>query len=158
MLQTNRPFDDVDSAVLLMTPTLPFDVRRDACRISAAWRGEWTEDTVTAYATRVRELFAERSDAFDLVVDASGLERCSILPLGLLTDLHAELLPRLRRTVFIATRPQMRGLCLWIVRVSGDSHARVLANELGVDAWLSGTLTREEDARRRMKPKGEGQA
>lgn len=137
-----------------MTPQLPFDVRRDACRITAAWRGEWTEDTVTAYAARVRDLLAQRSDAFDLVVDASALERCGILPLGLLTDLHTEILPRLRRTAFIATRPQMRGLCLWIVRVSGDANARVLANELGIDAWLSGTLTREEDARARMKGKG----
>lgn len=137
-----------------MTPQLPFDARRDASRISAAWRGEWSEDTVTAYGVRIRELLSERSDAFDLVVDASALERCGILPRGLLTDLHTEILPRLRRTVFVATSPRVRGLCLWIARVSGDVHARVLANELGIDAWLSGTLTREDDARSRMKGKG----
>lgn len=139
-----------------MTATSPFVLRRDACRISAWWPTEWSETLVADYGARLKELLSERSETFDFVIDASDLERCEIISRGALTDLHQEVLPRLRRTIFIATRAQMRGVCHWIVRVSGDTNARVLANKIGVDSWLSGTLSREKYARVRMKGSGHG--
>ncbi|MEM6294340.1 MAG: hypothetical protein AAGA54_23905 [Myxococcota bacterium] len=129
----------------------PFDIRGDAFRVTATWRGIWDESVALDYAAAARDqLTSGGPGARHLVVYANDLHHCDILARGVLTDLHHELRPRLRRTVFIASSARMRGLCLWIARVSDDENAKVFANDRGVELWLAGEAGRIDDARRRM--------
>ncbi len=140
-----------------MADASPFDICGDASRVTAAWRGIWDESTALSYANAAREeILRPGLGIRPLVVHANDLHHCDILARGVLTDLHHELRPRLRRTVFIASSARIRGLCLWIARVSDDENAKVFANDRGIETWLADTTGRTDDARRRMtKSRGE---
>lgn len=138
------------SAVSAVRP--PFEMKGDSRRVDVHWRGEWDEPIAAAYADGLAaylRVLREKSGAAtrpSLVVDATELVRCNILARGCLADLQTSLRPKLGRAAFIASSPRMRGLCLWIVKVSDDATARVFGNRDGVQEWLEGTQTRLEAA------------
>lgn len=126
----------------------PFEIGGDSRRVDVRWRGVWDEPIAAAYADALAAHLRALRETEDkaarpsLVIDAIDLLRCNILARGCLADLQAATWPKLSRAAFIAASPEMRGLCLWIVKVGEDANARVFGNRDGVEEWLDGTETR----------------
>lgn len=125
-----------------------FDLRSTSGRIDARWRGRWEEPDAEAYVQALEAAY-RAGPVEALVVDATQLEHCSILARGRLADAQERLKTHQTRCVYLADSPQIRGLCLWIVRVAEDANARVVARKDEVDAWLESREGRLERAKRR---------
>lgn len=135
---------------LVSSDQRPFELTGDDHRLEVFWRSEWDEPIALAYAEELARFLrglregTDRAARPSLVVDATGLRRCNILARGCLADLQNATRSQLGRVAFIAGSPQMRGLCLWIVKIGEDTTARVFGNREGVEEWLAGTQTRLE--------------
>lgn len=127
-----------------------FELRATGRRIEAAWYGRWTEALVGQYAERLRELVVQHRDVDHLVVDACGVTDCDVLGRGRLADLQEWGKEHFTRSVFIADRSRVRGLCLWIVRIAKDDDALVTANRDEIDDWLGSQGGRLERAMQRL--------
>lgn len=130
----------------------------------------------TAY--RIKPIYNELRVEFDGPLgdsDAVELERelqrmISIMPVGrynVLMDMMAmtnystaarDVLVRVqksfaefaKRTAYVANRPNIRGMALWVAHLSGDQNAKAVANADQAKDWWSGTSGREAEIRRAL--------
>ena len=104
-----------------------FELEERGKRLVASWWGDWDEAAAMSFAHRIREFVDRPRDAAPaLVVDARQMSGCKILARGALADLQNEMRDKLRNSVYVASTPAMRGVCLWIVKVGEDPKAKVV--------------------------------
>lgn len=120
-------------------------------KIEVVMLGTWEEETALAYARALEEVVRDRKkDPPNLVVDLSEIDGCTILARGVLADLQSTVAPNLARSVYVAGRPRIRGLCLWIAHVSDDPDMRVVRDLEQADEWLASKEARYDEVKNRL--------
>lgn len=95
------------------------------------------------------QLGAAERDPNTVLFDLSDLRHCTLQARTILLTIQEQLAAKGCRTAYLATRPRLRGLALWIVHLARDANARVVLNESQAEDWLEASSERVQDAIRR---------
>lgn len=78
-----------------------------------------------------------REGPLDVLLDLREVERCALDSRHALLELQLGLKAAGRRTAYVAGRPRIRGLALWVIHRAGDERAKVVAKSAQAEAWLA---------------------
>lgn len=68
---------------------------------------------------------------------------------ALLLELQRQILSKGGRAVYVADRPRLRGLALWVIHMAEDPTAKIVGNVAAAIEWLRVEDLRMDDAERR---------
>lgn len=71
-----------------------------------------------------------------ILIDLTGVQSCSRSARRALANLQREFAEFGGRTAFIAPRPRLRGLGLWVAHVAGDANAGCFRTRAQAERWL----------------------
>lgn len=74
---------------------------------------------------------------WELLVDLTGMSGFTSEARRALADLQQALAARAVRTAFVADRPRLRGLALWLAHTTNDPLARPFHQRTQAEAWLA---------------------
>lgn len=120
-------------------------------RLVITVRGRLDESTGRSLRTALHDRLEGGDDLKEIVFDLRELEDYDILGRAELIAAHRLLTTRERRTIYISTRPRIRGLALMTIREVQDDNACPVGSLEQGERWLDATLARVEqvDLRRR---------
>lgn len=107
-------------------------------------RGRLDETTGRSLRTALHDRLEREDDLREIVFDMRELEDYDILGRAELIAAHRLLTTRERRTIYVSTRPRIRGLALMTIREVQDDNACPVANLEQGEAWLEANLARVE--------------
>lgn len=88
---------------------------------------------------------------YDVLMDMVGMTNYSADARDALVRVQRTFAEFARRTAYIANRPNIRGMALWVAHLSGDQNAKAVASRDHVKQWWSATVGREAEARRGLR-------
>ena len=133
----------------LMT-ALPFTIEREPRgRIRVDLRGAFDEASEVEFVRAVEGALA-REPGHVLIV-LSNLGGFDVRLRNVLLAAQRSISARGRRTVYLADRPRLRGMALWVVHIAEDNRAKVVGNAAAAEEWLSGDSERVEHAAQRTE-------
>ena len=74
-----------------------------------------------------------------LLIDLTRLDKVDFSLRPRLVDVHIALKAKAGRSVYLAFKPVLRGLALWILHLAGDQKGSVAGTERQARAWLAST-------------------
>lgn len=120
-------------------------------RLVITVRGRLDEPTGKSLRSQIHARLEGGDDLKEIVFDLRDLEDYDILGRAELIATHKLLASRERRTVYVSTRPRIRGLALMTIReVQDDNACPVNTLEQG-ERWLDATLARIEQVELRRR-------
>jgi anti-anti-sigma regulatory factor len=120
-------------------------------RLVITLRGRLDESTGRTLRSALHDRLETDDDLNEIVFDLRELEDYDILGRAELIAAHRLLTTRERRTIYVSTRPRIRGLALMTIREVQDDNACPVGSLEQGERWLDATLARIEhvDLRRR---------
>jgi len=107
-------------------------------------RGRLDETTGRSLRTALHDRLEGGDEFREIVFDMSELEDYDILGRAELIAAHRLLTTRERRTIYVSTRPRIRGLALMTIREVQDDNACPVASLEQGERWLETNLARVE--------------
>ncbi len=101
--------------------------------------------------TGVREVIDGGDGHHGVLWDLRKVRRCDLGARQAMKQLQSEIAKKAVRTAYVASRPRIRGVALWVVHTSGDALARPFANHNQAMDWLDATRGRIEAIKDRAK-------
>lgn len=89
----------------------------------------------------------------ELLFDLSEVRSFDVDARKQLVELQKAIASSVSRTVYLAIRPHIRGLALWIIHCAGDQNACVVMSPEEAESWLKGTRGRLETWEQRTEEK-----
>lgn len=113
-------------------------------RIEVRLEGSLTLDRVQAVAADLQQLLVDHEGPLALLFDLMEVRRCELKAREELVKIQRTLAARNFRTVYLADRPRIRGITLWVVHFSEDGNARIVVNQHEAEDWLQLDVERLE--------------
>jgi len=79
-----------------------------------------------------------------ILFDLSEVEACDLAARQEMVEVQRLIAARGSRTAYLASRPRIRGVTLWIVHISQDGNARPIVSADEAEDWLDQRSTRME--------------
>ena len=87
---------------------------------------------------------------YNVLMDMMGMTNYSTSARDVLVRVQKSFAEFAKRTAYVANRPNIRGMALWVAHLSGDQNAKALATHDQAKGWWAGTFSREADLRRAL--------
>jgi hypothetical protein len=87
---------------------------------------------------------------YNVLMDMMGMTNYSASARDVLVRVQKSFAEFAKRTAYIANRPNIRGMALWVAHLSGDQNAKALATHDQAKGWWNETLGREAELRRAL--------
>ncbi|MCA9716571.1 MAG: hypothetical protein H6713_27560 [Myxococcales bacterium] len=113
--------------------------------------GDLTGGEFARVEPNVREIIGEQNGKHGVLWDLRQVRRCDLSARRSMQKLQSEIAERKLRTAYVASRPRIRGVALWVVHTSGDKLARPFANHDQAVDWLDTSRGRMEEIIHRAK-------
>ncbi len=110
--------------------------------------GELTAERVSKLESDVFQLLADAMHHLHFLWDMRGVRRCDLGARGGLQKIQRAIGGKRYRTAFVASRPRIRGVALWVAHTSGDELARPFASQAKALDWLEHDVGRVEQIKR----------
>ncbi|HET6582822.1 MAG TPA: STAS domain-containing protein [Nannocystaceae bacterium] len=120
-------------------------------RLVITVRGRLDESTGRTLRTALHDHLEAGDDLKEIVFDMRELEDYDILGRAELIAAHRLLTTRERRTIYVSTRPRIRGLALMTIREVQDDNACPVGSLEQGERWLDATLARVEQVELRRR-------
>ena len=88
---------------------------------------------------------------FNVLINCLALSRYSSSARDALIDVQSTIAQFARRTAYLADRPVIRGMALWIAHLSGDQNAKVVVTHAQAEQWWNQSDGRISAARKGMR-------
>lgn len=87
---------------------------------------------------------------YNVLMDMMGMTNYSTSARDVLVRVQKSFAEFAKRTAYVANRPNIRGMALWVAHLSGDQNAKALATVDQAKGWWAETIGREVDLRRAL--------
>jgi len=87
---------------------------------------------------------------YNVLMDMMGMTSYSFAARDALVRLQQTFAEFAKRTAYVANRPSIRGMALWVAHLSGDQNAKALASHEQATTWCTASVGREVDLRRAL--------
>jgi anti-anti-sigma regulatory factor len=114
-------------------------------------RGRLDEPTGRTLRSAIQARLENADDLKEIVFDLRDLEDYDILGRAELIAAHRLLTARDRRTVYVSTRPRIRGLALMTIREVQDDNACPVGSLEQGERWLDASMARIEQVELRRR-------
>ncbi len=115
--------------------------RLDGC-LTIQIHGSMQVGPIRALFAELKEMLAGEPGPETILFDLSGVERCDIAARQEMVAIQRFIATRGSRTAYLASRPRIRGITLWIVHVSQDGNARPIVTLDEAKDWLEQEIDR----------------
>ena len=88
---------------------------------------------------------------YNVLMDMTGLIGYTNEARDSLVRIQTVLADVCRRTAYVANRPNIRGMALWIAHLSGDQNVKAVATREQAQHWWSSQVGRVEEQRRALR-------
>ncbi len=105
-------------------------------QVTIGLSGELTAERVSELEPDITELLAGAMPHLQFLWDLRGVRRCDLGARHELQKIQRAIGHKRFRTAFVASRPRIRGVALWVAHTSGDSLARPFASHAKAVDWL----------------------
>ena len=120
-------------------------------RLVITVRGRLDESTGRTLRSAIQARLENADDLKEIVFDLRDLEDYDILGRAELIAAHRLLTARDRRTVYVSTRPRIRGLALMTIREVQDDNACPVGSLEQGERWLDASMARIEQVELRRR-------
>ena len=135
-----------------MTADFSFEITSpDESLVTISLGGNLTSGELERVESDVRKVIDREDGKFGVLWDLRGVRRCDIGARRAMQKLQSEIASKQVRSAYVASRPRIRGVALWIVHTSGDKLARPFANHEQATDWLDTSRGRIEEIIHRAK-------
>ncbi|MBL9004221.1 MAG: hypothetical protein JNJ46_08245 [Myxococcales bacterium] len=87
---------------------------------------------------------------YNVLMDMMGMTNYSTSARDVLVRVQKSFAEFAKRTAYVANRPNIRGMALWVAHLSGDQNAKAVASHDQVKAWWGTSSGREAEIRRAL--------
>lgn len=87
---------------------------------------------------------------YNVLMDMTGMTSYSASAREVLVRTQKSFAECAKRTAYVADRPSIRGMALWVAHLSGDQNAKALATHEQAKRWCENAIGREADLRRAL--------
>lgn len=87
---------------------------------------------------------------YNVLMDMMGMTNYSISARDVLVRVQKSFAEFAKRTAYVANRPNILGMALWVAHLSGDQNAKALASHDQVKEWWGTSSGREAEIRRAL--------
>ncbi len=101
---------------------------------------------IRALFNEIRETFAGEPSPETVLFDLTEVERCEIAARQEMVAIQRFIATQGSRTAYLASRPRIRGITLWIVHISQDGNARPIVTLDEAEDWLGQEIDRIGEA------------
>ncbi len=122
-----------------------YDLVHREDRVHLVLHGNLEGESLPCVADALDALLSEIAEGSRVLIDLGNVESCDPAACRTLARIQRRLRDRGCRTAWLAQRPRLRGLALWIVYAANDPHATPVGDADLADAWLEGTGVRLSD-------------
>ncbi len=128
-----------------MSDAFSYEIQRPHARhVTIKLAGVLTAPRVSEFEPDVARVLAA-GDRQQVLWDMRGVRRCDLGGRRALRRIQHAIKAKRYRTAYLASRPRIRGVALWVAHTSGDELARPFAkHEFAMD-WLELSIGRVED-------------
>ncbi len=120
----------------------PFEiVERAPGRVDVTLRGQWTDADARAYEEAMIGAVAGKTSV-RLLINLSELVSCTLSRRQVLSGVQRKLGQSSCRTAYVANRPRLRSIALWVVHMAEDGKARSVPTQDQAEDWLLGQTDR----------------
>ncbi len=116
--------------------------------------GELTKEGGEEYRVALEKYLDGVSRLASVCVDLRDLTGCSVFARSELITAQRLLKDLGARTCYLASRPRIRGLGLWVGHISEDENAKSVITLEKAKEWWDSSLGREESARQALMSRG----
>ncbi len=106
--------------------------------------GSLTEEELKRIEPDVREAIERHDQRHGVLWDLRKVRRIDLGARQTMQRIQSDIASRQLRTAYIASRPRIRGIALWIVHTSGDTLSRPFAKQHQAVDWLDESIGRVE--------------
>ncbi|HGG56497.1 MAG TPA: hypothetical protein ENK31_01740, partial [Nannocystis exedens] len=99
-------------------------------------RGAMDVGLIRGLFGKLRETFAGEPSPETVLFDLTEVERCDIAARQEMVGIQRFIATQGCRTAYLASRPRIRGITLWIVHISEDGNARPIVTLDEAEDWL----------------------
>ncbi len=122
-------------------------VQRSPGRVDVTLRGQWTDADARAYEEALIKAVTEAART-RVLINLSELRNCSLSVRQVLSGVQRKLGEAKCRTAYVANRPRLRSIALWVVHMAEDGEARSVPTQNLAEDWLQGEEDRVTSIRR----------
>ncbi len=106
--------------------------------------GKLTGGDLERVESDVREAIGKTDGDVGILWDLRKVRTCDLGARQSMQKLQSEIAAKKLRSAYVASRPRIRGVALWIVHTSGDALSRPFANADQAWDWLDASSGRVE--------------
>jgi len=132
-----------------MSASTPFFdiVERVPGRVDVTLRGQWSDADAEAYEKAMIAAVAGKTRV-RVLINLSELVSCTLSVRQVLSGVQRKLGQSDCRTAYVANRPRLRSIALWVVHMAEDGEARSVPTQNQAEDWLLGETDRVTSIRR----------
>lgn len=114
--------------------------------VSLRLRGSVGQEDISTIREELKTIRAEHEGSLNVLLDFTEVEQCDVKTRHELLELHKVLGRGKGRTAYIADRPRIRGIALWVIHHANDGRATVLGRASQAAQWFQRDDERLEQA------------
>lgn len=116
-------------------------VERAPGRVDVTLRGQWSDADAQAYEEAMIQAVASKIRV-RVLINLSELVSCTLSVRQVLSGVQRKLGESNCRTAYVANRPRLRSIALWVVHMAEDGEARSVPTQNQAEDWLLGETDR----------------
>lgn len=120
-------------------------------RYEVRMAGEFGEADAEQLSVRFQAAMGESMPkSLQIIMDLTAMQACSVAARDVLCEFQKSLAGLGARTTYVANKPRLRGVGLWVAHNSKDRNVRAVHNKAQAEKWLNDDKSRLESVATRL--------